>query len=50
MYAATKAAVVSITMSVSAEVAKNVRVHAICPDGVRTALLDGMDESAWGPR
>ena len=48
VYAATKAAVVSITMSVSAEVAKNVRVHAICPDGVRTALLDGMDESAWG--
>jgi NAD(P)-dependent dehydrogenase (short-subunit alcohol dehydrogenase family) len=48
VYAATKAAVVSITMSVSAEVATDVRVHALCPDGVRTALLDGMDESAWG--
>jgi NAD(P)-dependent dehydrogenase (short-subunit alcohol dehydrogenase family) len=48
VYAASKAAVVSLTMSVSAEVPRNVRVHAICPDGVRTALLDGMDESDLG--
>jgi NAD(P)-dependent dehydrogenase (short-subunit alcohol dehydrogenase family) len=48
VYAATKAAVVSLTMSVSAEVPRNVRVHAVCPDGVRTALLDGMDEAGLG--
>jgi NAD(P)-dependent dehydrogenase (short-subunit alcohol dehydrogenase family) len=48
VYAATKAAVVSISMSVSAEAPKNVRVHALCPDGVRTALLDGMDVNGWG--
>lgn len=48
VYAATKAAVVSLTMSVSAEVAGNVRVHVICPDGVRTALLDGMDVDGLG--
>ncbi len=48
MYAATKAAVVSVTMSVAAEVPNGVRVHAICPDGVRTALLDGMDVDGLG--
>jgi NAD(P)-dependent dehydrogenase (short-subunit alcohol dehydrogenase family) len=48
VYAATKAAVVSLTMSVSAEVAGDVRVHVVCPDGVATALLDGMDDSALG--
>jgi len=48
MYAATKAAVVSLTMSVAAEAPSNVRVHAICPDGVRTALLDGMDVEGLG--
>jgi NAD(P)-dependent dehydrogenase (short-subunit alcohol dehydrogenase family) len=48
VYAATKAAVVSLTMSVSAEVPKNVRAHALCPDGVSTALLDGMDVEGLG--
>jgi NAD(P)-dependent dehydrogenase (short-subunit alcohol dehydrogenase family) len=47
-YAATKAAIVSATMSVSAEVPRNVRVHALCPDGVQTALLDGQDTDALG--
>jgi NAD(P)-dependent dehydrogenase (short-subunit alcohol dehydrogenase family) len=42
-YAATKAAVVSATMSVAAEVPSRVRVHALCPDGVQTDLLDGQD-------
>jgi NAD(P)-dependent dehydrogenase (short-subunit alcohol dehydrogenase family) len=48
VYAATKAAVVSVTMSVSAEVPRGVRVHALCPDGVQTALLDAQDHSALG--
>jgi NAD(P)-dependent dehydrogenase (short-subunit alcohol dehydrogenase family) len=48
VYAASKAAVVSLSMSVSAEVPRNVRVHALCPDGVATDLLDGMDVSALG--
>jgi len=48
VYAATKAAVVSVTMSVSAEVPRGVRVHALCPDGVQTAMLDAQDKSAIG--
>jgi NAD(P)-dependent dehydrogenase (short-subunit alcohol dehydrogenase family) len=48
VYAATKAAVVSATMSVSAEVPRGVRVHALCPDGVQTAMLDAQDHSALG--
>jgi NAD(P)-dependent dehydrogenase (short-subunit alcohol dehydrogenase family) len=47
-YAATKAAIVSATMSVAAEAPRGVRVHALCPDGVRTALLDGQDEAGLG--
>jgi len=47
-YAATKAAIVSVTMSVSAEVPANVRVHALCPDGVQTALLDSQDPEGLG--
>jgi NAD(P)-dependent dehydrogenase (short-subunit alcohol dehydrogenase family) len=47
-YAATKAAIVSATMSVSAEVPRRVRVHALCPDGVQTALLDGQDKDGLG--
>ncbi|MGN6160145.1 MAG: SDR family NAD(P)-dependent oxidoreductase [Marmoricola sp.] len=42
VYAATKAAVVSLTTSVANEVGKGVRVHAVCPDGVATAMVDGM--------
>jgi short-subunit dehydrogenase len=48
VYAATKAAVVSVTMSVSAEVPRGVRVHALCPDGVQTAMLDAQDKAALG--
>lgn len=47
-YAATKAAIVSATMSVSAEVPRGVRVHALCPDGVQTALLEGQDTDRLG--
>jgi NAD(P)-dependent dehydrogenase (short-subunit alcohol dehydrogenase family) len=47
-YAATKAAIVSATMSVSAEAPRNVRVHALCPDGVQTALLEGQDPDGLG--
>jgi NAD(P)-dependent dehydrogenase (short-subunit alcohol dehydrogenase family) len=42
VYAATKAAVVSLTMSVHVESPRNVRIHALCPDGVDTAMVDGM--------
>ncbi len=48
VYAATKAGVVSATMSVSAEVPRGVRVHALCPDGVQTALLDAQDKDGLG--
>jgi NAD(P)-dependent dehydrogenase (short-subunit alcohol dehydrogenase family) len=41
-YAATKAAVVSLTASVAAETPRNVRVHAVCPDGVDTAMVTAM--------
>lgn len=43
VYAATKAAVVSLTTSVHVEAPRNVRVHALCPDGVDTAMVDAMD-------
>jgi NAD(P)-dependent dehydrogenase (short-subunit alcohol dehydrogenase family) len=42
VYAATKAAVVSVSQSVSVEAPPGVRVHALCPDGVDTALVAGM--------
>lgn len=48
VYAATKAAVVSLTASVHAETPGNVRVHALCPDGVQTALVEGMDPAGRG--
>lgn len=43
VYAATKAAVVSLAMSVSAETPPGVRVHALCPDGVDTAMVQAMN-------
>jgi len=43
VYAATKAAVISVTMSASVETPRLVRVHALCPDGVDTALVEAMD-------
>ena len=39
VYAATKAAVVSLTTSVAAETPRHVRVHAVCPDGVDTEMV-----------
>jgi NAD(P)-dependent dehydrogenase (short-subunit alcohol dehydrogenase family) len=46
VYAATKAAVVSLTTSLDSELRKRgIRVHAICPDGVDTDLVAGMDPS-----
>jgi NAD(P)-dependent dehydrogenase (short-subunit alcohol dehydrogenase family) len=42
VYAATKAAVISLTMSVHAEAPRNVRVHAVCPDGVDTDMVTAM--------
>jgi NAD(P)-dependent dehydrogenase (short-subunit alcohol dehydrogenase family) len=41
-YAATKAAVLSLATSVNLETPRNVRVHALCPDGVATPMLEGM--------
>ena len=48
VYAASKAAVISATASVNAETPRRVRVHAICPDGVQTALLDGQARDGLG--
>ncbi len=42
VYAATKAAVVSLTLSLSAEAPRRVRVHAVCPDGVSTTMVEEM--------
>lgn len=42
VYAATKAAVVSITTSAAVEAPRGVRVHALCPDGVDTAMVEAM--------
>jgi NAD(P)-dependent dehydrogenase (short-subunit alcohol dehydrogenase family) len=50
VYAATKAAIVSASMSVHAESPRNVRVHAICPDGVQTAMLDGQTPDSLATR
>lgn len=47
-YAATKAAVVSLTTSVNAETPRRVRVHAVCPDGVDTPMLAAMDDAGTG--
>jgi len=48
MYAATKAAVVSLSTSVNAEAPRGVRVHALCPDGVDTAMLAAQDPDGLG--
>lgn len=44
VYAATKAAVVSLTTSVALEAPKGVRVHAVCPDGVDTEMVRAMKD------
>lgn len=48
VYAATKAGIVSMSMSVAAETPRGVRVHALCPDGVQTAMLDGQTPGGLG--
>ncbi len=48
VYAASKAAIVSATMSVDAETPRGIRVHALCPDGVQTAMLDGQTPGGLG--
>jgi len=48
LYAATKAAVVSLTASVNAETPPGVRVHALCPDGADTAMLAAQDPTGLG--
>ena len=51
VYAATKAAVISATTSVDAETPRRVRVHALCPDVVRTAMLvEGHTPGSLGTR
>ncbi|NYD43269.1 SDR family oxidoreductase [Nocardioides panaciterrulae] len=48
VYAATKAAIVSASMSCDVESPRGVRVHALCPDGVQTAMLDGQTPGGLG--
>ncbi|AWB92693.1 SDR family NAD(P)-dependent oxidoreductase [Aeromicrobium chenweiae] len=44
VYAATKAAVLSLTTSLASELhADRIRVHALCPDGVDTKMVEGFD-------
>lgn len=43
-YAATKAAVISLTTSTAIEAPRGVRVHALCPDGVDTEMVASMDD------
>lgn len=44
VYAATKAAVLSLATSVAAELrGDKIRVHAICPDGTDTVMVEEMD-------
>ena len=51
VYAATKAGVVSLTASVGLETPSDVRVHAVCPDVVQTAMLhEGHTHDSLGSR
>lgn len=42
LYAATKAAVTSLSTSAHVEAPRNVRIHALCPDGVLTDMVEEM--------
>jgi NAD(P)-dependent dehydrogenase (short-subunit alcohol dehydrogenase family) len=46
VYGASKAAVVSLSMSVALETPRSVRVHALCPDGVDTDMVAEMPDDA----
>lgn len=46
VYAASKAAVLSATMSASLEVPPEIGVHALCPDGVDTAMVEAMPDDS----
>lgn len=50
VYAATKAAVVSLATSVNLETPRRVRIHALCPDGVATQMVADMDPSGKAAR
>jgi NAD(P)-dependent dehydrogenase (short-subunit alcohol dehydrogenase family) len=50
VYAATKAAVVSLATSVNLETPRRVRTHALCPDGVATQMVADMDPSGRAAR
>ena len=51
VYAATKAAVVSLAEAMYAELrGDGIRVHALCPDGVATALVEQMTSGGRGER
>jgi len=50
MYAATKAAAVSLAMSANLESPRGVRVHAVCPDGVDTQMLADQNPRGLGAR
>jgi len=44
VYAATKAAVLSATMSAALEAPRQVGVHVLCPDGVDTPMVEAMPD------
>ncbi len=49
VYASTKAAVLSLAQAMYAELrGEGIRVHALCPDGVATALVDQMTPGGRG--
>lgn len=49
-YAATKAAVVSLAMSLDLETPRTIRVHALCPDGVATPMVEAMKPDGMAAR
>ena len=46
VYAATKAAVLSATMSAALEAPRQVGVHVLCPDGVDTVMVEEMPDNS----